>query len=284
METYEWALVLFTVLSQAAMGGFVLTLWLRLRNKDAAMDVVYRKVNLVLCAISVVSLLASLFHLGRPMLAPYAIGNLGSSWLSREVLLAGGFVGLLVLSVLFEKSPSIRQVVDWLAALAGIGAVASMATVYAVTIIPAWQGVNTYVAFFGTAAFLGAALAASLVLVFGSGKESVAANLQLLIWVAVAAVVVQMVVLPFYLAGLAGGGAAGQSTAAMLAGEYGQVLILRWALALVGGLVPFLVAGRRLTAGQVPAGLVYVAVAAVLVGEIVGRYLFYATGTPIGIG
>lgn len=284
MKTYEWALILFTVLSQAAMGGFMLTLWLRLRNKDAAMDGMYRKSNLTLFAISTVALLASLFHLGRPLHALSALGNLGSSWLSREILLAGGFVGLLLLSVLLEKKPGIRQVIDWLAALVGVGAVVSMATAYAMTMIPAWQGFNTYVAFFGTAAFLGAALAATLILIYGRGKEATAGELQMLIWVAVAAVVLQLVVLPFYLVSLASGGAAAQATAALLAGPYGQALIWRWALALLGGLIPFLVAGRRLIAGKVPANLVYVALLAIFAGEIVGRYLFYASATAIAIG
>ena len=265
METYEWGLVLFTVLSQAAVGGFILTLCMRLRNKDAALDGIYRKSNLTLFAVSVVAMLASLFHLGRPLHALNALGNLGSSWLSREIVLAGGFVGLLFLSILFDRKPGVRQAVDWLTALVGVGVVASTATVYSVTIVPQWQGYQTYVAFFGTAAFLGAALAAGLMLVFGHGTKAVAENLQMLIKVAVVAVAIEVVV-------------------AALAGSYSPLFMLRWALALIGGLVPFLLVGRRLTAGQVPAGLVYGATLFVLAGEIVGRYLFYATGTPIGIG
>lgn len=284
METYEWALVLFTVLSQAAMGGFVLTLWLRLRNKDAAVDGVYRKSTLTLSVISIVALLASLFHLGQPLLSIFAVKNVGSSWLSREILLTGGFVGLLVLSVLFDKNPGIRRIINWLTAVTGVAAVASMATVYSVTIIPAWQGINTYVAFLGTAAFLGAALTATMILVYGRGTEAIATDLQPLVWVAVAAVALQLVVLPIYLVGLAGGGAAAQTTATLLKGQYSLMLILRWALALLGGLIPFLMAGRRLTAGKVPAGLVYVAVLCVFAGEIVGRYLFYASATPIAVG
>lgn len=284
METYEWALVLFTVLSQAAMGGFVLTLWLRLRDKDATPGGMYWKSNLTLFVMSAMAMLASLFHLGRPLHALNALANLGSSWLSREILLSGAFVGLLLLSVLLEKRPGVRLIVDGLAAVTAVAGVAAMATVYSATVIPAWQGLNTYVAFFGSAAFLGAAVAATTLLVFSRDKAPVAGSLQLLIWVAVGAVTIQLVVLPYYLVSLAGGGTAAQTTATLLAGSYGELLVLRWALALLGGLIPFIVAGRRLAAGQVPATLVYVAVLAVFAGEIAGRFLFYASGTAIGIG
>ena len=87
METKEFALVLFTVLSQASVGAFILLSWLRLRNRSEAMDAVYRRSIAVLLPIMAVALVASLFHLGRPMLAFTSLRRLATSWLSRRDLL-----------------------------------------------------------------------------------------------------------------------------------------------------------------------------------------------------
>ncbi|MGE5591605.1 MAG: dimethyl sulfoxide reductase anchor subunit family protein [Bacillota bacterium] len=284
METREWALILFTVLSQAAIGAFILLTWFRQRNRDTAMDGAYRKSSLALLGVTAVGLLASLAHLGRPLLAVTALGNLGSSWLSREIFFSGGFFVLLLASVLLEKQPATRRMIDWLASLAGVLAVLSMSAVYIRTMMPAWQGFNTFVAFLGTMALLGAATAGGLLVTFGRGQEPVARDLQALLWVAVGALVVELAVLPLYLATLGAGAEAAQAAAALLAGKYGAALVLRWALVLVGGLVPLLVVWRKLSSGQVDVNSVYAALAFILVGEVIGRYLFYATGVHIMIG
>jgi len=41
-------------------------------------------------ALVLVALLASLAHLGRPLLALNALRNLSTSWLSREIFFSGG--------------------------------------------------------------------------------------------------------------------------------------------------------------------------------------------------
>jgi anaerobic dimethyl sulfoxide reductase subunit C (anchor subunit) len=284
MEIKEWALILFTVLSQAAIGAFILLTWFRERNKETAMDAAYRKGTVSLLAVTFVALIASVWHLGRPLLAITALGNLGSSWLSREIFFSGGFFVMLLATVLLEKQPQVRRICAWLTALAGILAVLSMGAVYVRTMYVAWQGFNTFVAFLGTAALLGSVTAGGLLVTFGKGQESVARDLQALVWVALAAVVIEVAVLPLYLASLAGGSAPAQATAAMLAGKYAGALVVRWALALAGGMVPLVLVWRKLAAGKVSVNLVYTAFVCILAGELVGRFLFYATGVGIGIG
>ena len=285
MKTTEWALILFTVLGQAAIGAFLLLTVLRQLNRDAARESVFRKSAVVLTVVAAVALGASLFHLGRPLMALNALRNLGSSWLSREIFFTGGFFVLLLAGVLLSSRPSMRRIIDWAACLAGVLSIVSMAASYGATMKPAWQGFDTYVAFAGTALFLGAALAAGLLVLFAAkGQSAPARELQLLVWVAVGAIVVQLIALPFYLVSLAGGEPAAQQSAALLAGKYGIALVLRWALALVGGLVPLLVLGRKAVAGKVPGALVYAALLFIVSGEVVGRFLFYATGISIGIG
>lgn len=281
METKEWALVLFTVLSQAAIGAFILLTWFRQRNHDSNMDAAYGKASRALLGLTVAAVLASLGHLGRPLQAITALGNLGSSWLSREIFFSGGFFVLLLAGVLLEKQPVTRRVVGWLTGLTGILAVLSMSVVYVRTMMPAWQGYNTFVAFLGTTALLGAATAGGLLVAFGKGHEPLVQDLQDLVWVALGALMVEVAVTPLYLASLGAGVAAAQAAAALLAGKYGVALVLRWLLVLAGGVLPLVLVWRRLAAGQVAVNLVYTALVFILVGEVMGRYLFYATGVHI---
>ncbi|MFB5085000.1 dimethyl sulfoxide reductase anchor subunit family protein [Symbiobacterium thermophilum] len=284
METKEFALVLFTVLSQASVGAFILLSWLRLRNRSEAMDAVYRRSIAVLLPIMAVALVASLFHLGRPMLAFTSLRRLATSWLSREIFFSGAFFALLAATVLLEKSAPARKALSALTALAGAVAVFSMGAVYTATVIPAWQGWGTYAAFVGTTVLAGAGLAAGLVAFFGRSVAEAAGDLQQLVGAAIAALILGLVAYPLYLASLGNGGAEAQASLQLLGGPFAGWLALRWALTLAGGAVPLLIAWRRLSAGQKTSGLVYAALVCMVAGELVGRYLFYATGVPMSIG
>lgn len=284
MHFEELALVIFTVLAQASVGAFILIAWLRLRAGDEAMEAVYRKSVLVLLPLMAVGLLASALHLGKPLLAMSAMKHLSTSWLSREIFFTGGFFVLLIGSVALAGRPSVRRVVDGLAALAGVLSVVSMSMVYEMTVRPAWQGWGTHVAFIGTAVVVGLGLAAGLIAFFGRDLPAVGSGLTLLIGGSVLGLIVVLASYPVYLASLAGGGAAAEASLQMLGGEYSLTLALRWVLTLAGGLVPLVFAWRRLASGRGVSGLVYTALAFLMAGELVGRYLFYVTGVSIAIG
>jgi len=281
VESNEWALITFTILIQASVGAFVFLTWFR-QSADEKLAGNYRKAVLVLLPLVLVAMLASLAHLGKPAYAVRALLHLQTSWLSREIFFTGGFLVLLAATVLTEKSPAIRKVCEWLAVLAGLCALFSMSTMYHMTMKPAWQGFNTYIVFFAGAALLGAGLCAGLLALFG-GHEQVNRNLYSLTWVAGAALVVELIALPFYMAALQNAGPAGQATLSLLSGTLGSTLIVRWALTLVGA-VPLMVASRRVLQGKNTSALVYSALLFLLAGEVVGRYLFYATGIRIMIG
>lgn len=282
MELREWALILFTVLMQASIGAFLFTLWFQQRTKDAAAHRTYQRLHTALIPVTVIALIASLGHLGRPLQALTSLGNLGTSWLSREIFFSGGFFVLLVLAVILKKNDGLRRVLAWLAGLSGVAAVISMAMVYHTSVMPAWQGFGTFVAFGGTALFLGAVLAA--VLMMGQLYQDRTRDLKSLAWTAIVVAFVEMSLVPLQMASLAGGSAAAQASAAMLAGPYAWLVVLRWALAILGGVLVLIAALRRLVSEQVPSALFYAACLAVLVSEVAGRYLFYAAAVAIGIG
>ncbi len=125
----EQALVAFTLLAQTAVGAF----W-----GARILDTAGWRISLlpvVVLGIMFIALLASLLHLGKPLRAWRAVTNLGSSWLSREILLAVLFTGGTFAGLLWGLPPAAA----WATALLGAGLVYAMARVYQVRTIPAWN-------------------------------------------------------------------------------------------------------------------------------------------------
>jgi len=117
------------------------------------------------CALALVALGASVFHLGRPLLAWRAVLGLRTSWLSREALAFGIFAKLSILyglsssaplsSLLGSVAPSVARGVQASAAVAGFFGVFCSAMVYAATRREQWSLPHTAVKFFGTSILLG---------------------------------------------------------------------------------------------------------------------------------
>lgn len=293
MSGEEWALIIFTLLTQMAVGAFVMLVFIRsFLAKEAGSQTAAQVTKLGIFAVGpvmVVALLASLFHLGSPALAFRAVGNLGTSWLSREILFSGLFLFLWIVSFYMYKNENAGTGLGWVTAIVGLLAIYSMAGIYGVSIKPAWAHPNTFVSFFGTTFLLGSLATGAAVAYSIKGSElagTVALSvMQKVSVVAVVAIAVQLVYLPVYLVGLVGGGQAAQTSAQLLAETYRFQLVLRWLLSIIGGVILAWVLYREATKEQaVPVKIVYLALVTVLVGEIIGRYLFYASAVSITVG
>lgn len=259
---------------QAAVGAILWAAVIRLKDKGAP---VFKMNTLAALILSAIGMLASLVHLGKPLLALTSMSNIFSSWLSREIFFSGGFFVLLVIYWWLERSDKaagLRNALAWLAGLTGLIAVFAMGQLYMKTVIPAWQSANTLVDFYATTVILGA-----IVLFVTAGKAR--AQLPRLDLAVLAAVFVQVAFVPGYLAGIGAMAGAGQESAALLAGSYGAMTVLRWLLTL-GGIFLFVLARTGKSANQ--AGYLYVALGVLFVGAFIGRFLFYISGIPVGIG
>ncbi len=106
-------------------------------------------------------MIASFFHLGNPLNAYNAIGNIGSSWLSREIFCGVAFtvVGGIFAILQWRKigTASQRNLIAVLAALIGLALVFSMSNVYMIRTVPVWDTVTTPMSFFVTTFLLGCA-------------------------------------------------------------------------------------------------------------------------------
>ena len=135
METRDWSLVFFTVLTQAAVGAFLTLRVLEylsarrevagggsgsdhVRHGDREADGVAGAGRassagrvgratalplLVVLAVLSAGLFAALFHLSTPLEAARAVVNFSSSWLSREIVFGSLFAALLGALVLVER-------------------------------------------------------------------------------------------------------------------------------------------------------------------------------------
>ena len=118
----ERALILFTLLTQAAIGAFIIFYlihpWIAQIAGKAATHVMTRSFLLAIGALFGLGLLVSLFHLGTPLLAYRALANLRSSWLSREILFALIFACLWASVALLEwrqdGASFIQNLLTWL--------------------------------------------------------------------------------------------------------------------------------------------------------------------------
>ncbi len=306
MNVREWALVLFTILAQMAVGSFLVLGCVHffaarkagLKEADRMSD----RTLFAIGAVLILAMLASLFHLGNPANAYRAVSNLGMSWLSREILavvlcLALGGV-FLIMQWKKISTFSVRNGIAWAAAICGIFLVYSMANLYMIDTQPTWNSFTTPISFAVTTLLLGLlAVGASLVANYAynlkKAEDCAEAQCDLLRstirWIAIAAIVllgVEFVIIPLYMGGLAGKGGVAINSLNMLVGEFSLLLVLRLVLAFLGAgvfavfLYQFATSpGREKAMGT----LIYGAFALVLVAEIIGRYLFYATQGQIGI-
>jgi len=102
-------------------------------------------------------LAASTAHLGRPSLAMRAVLGWRTSWMSREILAFGVYLGLLASAVLAATLGRSDAYPAGMALAAGLVAIGCSIGVYAVTGRPWWSPARTTLAFTSTVTLLGAA-------------------------------------------------------------------------------------------------------------------------------
>lgn len=237
------SLVLFSVLSQAAVGTSVVSALLP--GAPAA------RLALPLAALG---LIVSLAHLGTPLGAVRALANLRSSWLSREVLLTSLFTAAAGVYGYLSPTPAAGIT----AGLLGIAALLAQGMVYQLPTRREWRHGSNLWGLIASAVLIGA-----LTVALAGPRDREA--LRLLGYIILA-------------------GAAGVLTAqaawaihlrrtATLAGD-----TWFWIRLVAGAILPAL-AGVGLLLGMVPDVLTTGgALAGAVIGELLGRSLFYRTG------
>lgn len=308
MQGSEWSLILFTTIMQMAVGSFVTLGGVhffatrRYSEKDA--DLLADRAVLALGPLVALSLLVTFLHLGNPTNAPRAISNFGSSWLSREIVLAMLFAagGAAFAFMQWRKisTPQIRNGVALVVAAIGLVLVYAMSQIYSIVTIPAWNSLATPAAFFLTTFLLGTlAVGAAYVATYWylRRQENLAdKNIQFdilattLRWMALLSIAllgIQFVVIPLYLAELATNASpAAEESMSIILNDNGVLFALRLVLLFLGAGIFAVYVYQNATSeakARIAGNLAYAAFALVLISEIIGRFLFYESMARIGL-
>lgn len=267
----DFPLVIFTVLSQLAVGAMI-TLLLLDYLTDRIDNSAGKRLTLMILSITGVGLGFSLLHLGHPLEAYRALTNLGSSWLSREVVLFSVFGALLIAYYFQWRENSRKEIIGTAAAAAGLLAVVSSGMVYVLPAVPAWNNLSPVLFFLLTTAILGPLF---VITVLGWKGTTSSPDLTGLTGIILAIYLLSFVLYISVL--LSSGGASGQTAAVLLGSStFWLRAVLTWILPL--GLIIWVMRKRT-------NDFHYVAAAFLLVfaGEILGRFLFYDTAVILKI-
>ncbi len=309
MSVGELPLVLFTLLTQMAVGSFVVLgavhVLARRRHPASTVDRLSDPALFAIGPVMVAALAVSLLHLGNPVNLLNVLNNVGSSWLSREILLGCVFTALGAGFALLQwrrwLTPGVRQAVAGATAVVGLAFVWASAQVYLIPTVPSWNSWTTPVGFLATTFLLGCLAVGAAFVVAATVRArrpdpdaaaAVDADVDALLrrslrgigLGAIGVLAVELLVLPAWLLGLANDGspAAAAAADALTAGGW---LHLRLVLAVIGAGVLALFLYRAAAAGGrrlllVTAGSAFVLV---LVAETVGRVQFFESYARIGI-
>ncbi len=252
----HFSLVLMTVLTQLSIAGFVTTWLLSLTGGSEALETA----ALVSLALGLASFAASPLHLGRPALAPLAVRNVRTSWLSREIvgLSTFGVAASASAALLLTGSPG-ATLMGASASVTGLFAMYATSRIYLVSGRPSWNSPLTVADFFLTGTTLGPLLVAML----GTRFDSV-----LLAFAAVSAVSHVLLEIWRFLGFVRTDEYERQATARLLSGPLARLFLLRLGLLATGAVgLPALGFGE--------AGFALAAS-----GALVGRYLFFVSVVP----
>lgn len=276
-------LVVMLTLTQLSVGAFVCGLLL----EHSAPGGVGRPLAeaVFACALAFLALGASVFHLGRPLLAWRAVLGLRTSWLSREALVFGLFAQLGVAYAASAATPllpsfpgsrtlgGLSSALHLGASIVGLAGVFCSVMVYVATRREQWSPLHTGLKFFGTTALLGAAsiLAVSAFMLPAAALPQMRLPLEIVLASAA-------IKLAFEGRELLHARDLRQSAlkrvAIVMLGDLRRATIVRFALLMVGGLLlPLTALAAHTASARRPVALAMLAF--LVAGELAERYLFF---------
>jgi anaerobic dimethyl sulfoxide reductase subunit C (anchor subunit) len=307
MNLREWALPFYTILIQLATGA-MLALWL-LRHFAArkyGIQRLYRVFDhtfLIIFLTVLVGMLGAHFHLSKPYLSFLAVLNLRWSWLSREIfcnmLFFGTMSGLLYLQFAAQNRWRLMSTLGWLSILFGLATIYCMARIYLLPTQTVWNTPMTVISFISTALLLGVVALVSLLIMDLKYSElrglARAATQEQVIqgalsWFLVTAIAMSLVVLighvyQFFIVNNRSVPTA-RTSLLLLVRLYPALFGIRLAVVLIGLAVLAVAVYWQARKQQAISNLLvptYVTCLLTMIGEILGRFLFYATHVRVGI-
>ena len=307
--------VIFTVFSQMSVGALIAMVIADFLAKGKEDAKFFETGAWVSVPVAVIGLIGILSHEARPMQAMFTMTrNVSSSLLSQEVLVLTIFVILAVIYTamwllapeygslkwfpvipsIVEKLMPLRKPVGILAALVGLVFPYISAAAYMIYTLPSLNHPTTILFFYVTALLGGIlAVAAILSLKYLMKKEG-DEPLARMLWIAMGLTLVMVIVLAVGLwanTGMLETAATRYAEAAqmktlesMLEGDYATLYMARWVIGVGLALICTIALALPLTKKNMAMAsmLVIVLFIVVLIGELMGRAVFFGTNVPLG--
>lgn len=267
----HWPLVAVTLLTQMSLGTLAasvsLVLWPAGTGGVGG--------GVVAAAAGTVALFVSTLHLGRPAAAWKALRNLRRSWLSREVALFSAFAAATfayaVASLAGQPIGAAAPVLGAVAMVLGAAGVYASGRLYLVPARPVWNSPRTVVAFYATAFAVGPLVAVLC-------AQPSAGQARVLLAVAGAGNLLQLAMTQHLTASIAVRKEREFSlTARLLFGPFRLLFTVR----VVAGLAAVALASWPALSGSHPVVWASLALVVSAGDELIGRYLFFVTVTPM---
>jgi anaerobic dimethyl sulfoxide reductase subunit C (anchor subunit) len=250
----------------------------------------------------VVALAGAHFHLSRPFHSYLAVLNFKTSWLSREIVLSLVFMfltmGLLYLTYFESRRRSLISGLGWLTILAGCVLIYCMARIYLIPTQAAWNSTSVIISFFTTALTLGSmTIACLMVLDLKFAEIQKADDIELraqvikycfagLSILTGILVVFSLVINYIQIRLLSQGDIIARTSLSLLIELYLPLFMMRLVFLLYASLSMGIAVYRMYKLKTTPQNMmmpIYLSCLMILVGEIIGRFLFYATHIRIGL-
>lgn len=263
----ELPLVLFTVLSQMAAGAFITLYILDVKGKQFSLET-GKLSTIVIFITTVVSILLSSFHLGHPLGAAKMFTNIGSSWLSREAVLFAVFL-ILLAGYYTQWKPdkaSTRTQLGGINVVIAFLAITASGMIYVLPARPAWNNFAPVLFFWLTAALSGPLFIGTLFAIKGEKILNLLLPTAIVIGIGLTSFLI-------YTSLLVSSTGLVQATGINMLNSS-----LFWGKLLLNWLVPLIIIlASVLWKKKLDTKLVTVVFLMVLVGEIIGRALFYGS-------
>lgn len=177
MNNMELSLVLFTVLSQIAVGMTIMMALRQWRVSEGPVSSSFVNEWMIAGIVVVASVIISHFHLGHPFSSPRAMLHISTSWLSREAVGGLIFVGFLWAAfVALKKEMNAKWVLIKVTAFTGLIFIVISGNVYSPPSFPALNNGVPILFYLLTAFTLGAAFSSYFA---GEDKQSLLAGILL---------------------------------------------------------------------------------------------------------
>lgn len=307
MNLREWALPVYTILMQLAIGALFFLWVIRTLNsskygKEKIEQITSMPVLIIFSTI-LLAIIGAHFHLSKPYLSVLAILNFRYSWLSREIvftIIVFICTGLLLLMMRFVNGyHRLKFGLGWGAVLAGFATVYCMARIYLLPTQVAWNSSVTIFSYYAAMFLLGTISLMVILLMdlrFSAGEvpQELDIRVQIIkksfVWLTVVVTLAAILVIFLGLFQIkllrTVDLESAQVSSKLLLELYRPLLIMRIALTIIG--VTWLVTVvsyfiRTQISFMRMLEPVYIACIMIMIGEILERYLFYATHVRIGI-